>query len=289
MPSKRSAPCFSASSWSRRTPLVGGHLGAQIAAPLVRGADVGEDDAFHVGIGNARRAEPHRRQAQALAEDLGGGPVAARCGAADVRPVRPHAREAQQGAIEEGRGDDVHVGQVAPAEVGIVVDEDVARLEAAPGLDHRLHGQRHGAQVNGQIRSLGHHLAVDVEEPAGVVAGHLEDGRVGGLGEDDLHLLCGGVERVLDDLEGGGIAVAHGGRAADAVARAVSRLGEFDVTHGSRLQDDEAPVPARRRQPGGTTMVVSAASRMSGPARSNPGAIASRDSTAQGARPVSAK
>ena len=88
---------------ARHPAVVGGELGAQVAAPLVGRAHVGEDDRLHLAVGHAGRVQPHRRQPQPLTEDLGGGAVGAGRSAADVRPVRPHAGEAEQRALVEGR------------------------------------------------------------------------------------------------------------------------------------------------------------------------------------------
>ena len=56
-----------------------------------------------------------------------------------------------------------------------------------------------------QIRTLRHHVAGAVEDPAGIIAGNLEKRRIRGLGEDDLHFLGCRIERVLDHLEARGI------------------------------------------------------------------------------------
>ena len=207
----------------------------------------------------ARRVEPHRRQPQALAEDLGGGAVAAGGGAADVRPVGAHAGEAEERALVEGRRHHVHVGQVAAAEVGIVVDEDVARRERARGADHRLHGERHRAEMDRQVRALRHHLAGDVEEAAGVVARHLEERRVGGLGEHHLHLLGGAVERVLHHLEGGGIELA---------VDTARRLSHDGSSRGSSKPPGVRPARASRA---GRRRSCPSPRRSSGPVRSPPG------------------
>ena len=125
--SSRSVPYFTASSAEARgAAQVGGDLGAQVAPPLVRRPHVREDDLLHVAIDDPRGVEAHGRQAQALAVDLGRRAVAAGRAAADVRPVGAHAGPAEQPALEKGRRDDVDVGEMAAAEVRVVVDEDVA-------------------------------------------------------------------------------------------------------------------------------------------------------------------
>ena len=250
--SRRPTPCLPRQLLEPRDATeIGRDLRAQVAAPLLRGAHIGEDDGFHVRVGDARAGQPHRRQPQALAVDLGRGAVGAGGIAADVGPVGAHAGEAQQGVLVEGGHDHVDVGEMAPAEVGIVVDEDVAGLEGGEGADDRLHRQRHGAEMNGQIGPLRDHLAGHVEEAAGVVARHLEQRRVGGLGQHHLHLLGGAVERVLHDLERRGI----GG----------GQRGHRLVSGGVWVRRMKPPSSTRQYQPGGTTTVVSMASMTSGP------------------------
>jgi len=115
--------------------------------------------------------------------------------------VRPHAAEADQPLIVKAGRHHIDVGQVGAAVIRVVVDEHVARFDLRESADHGAHGVRHRAQMNRQIRALRDHVAVPVEDAAGVVAGDLEQRRIGGLGEDDLHLLGGRDQRVLDHLE----------------------------------------------------------------------------------------
>ena len=184
---------------------VGRDLRAHIAQPLRRRADIGEDDRFHIRVRLAVAIEPHRRQAQPLAVDLGDRAVAAGRGAADIGPMRAHAAEAQQLAAMEGGHHDVHIGQVRAAAIGVVVDEDVAFGHIGEGSGDAADGIGHGAQMDRQIRPLRHHLPGGVEQAAGIIPGHLQQRRIGGFGEDDLHLLGGRDQGVLHHLEAGGV------------------------------------------------------------------------------------
>ena len=184
----------------------GGELGAEVALALVGRAHVGQDHLLEVDIERAAADEPQRRQAQPLAVDLRDRAVAAGRGRADIGPVRAQAGVAEQAPVVEGRAHHVDIGEVAAAEVGVVVDEHVAVVHVgAEGGDHGAHRIGHGAQMDRQIGPLRHHRSLGVEHAAGVVAGRFQDRRVGGLGEDDAHLLGDLGEAVLDDLEGGGI------------------------------------------------------------------------------------
>ena len=104
--------------------------------------------------------------------------------------------------IEVDGGDHIHIGEVGAAEVRVVVDEDVTGGDLARNTENGADGVGHGAEVDGDVGALGHHIAVDVEDAARVVASQLEKRGVGGLGQHNLHLLGGGDEGVLDDLEG---------------------------------------------------------------------------------------
>ena len=124
--------------------------------------------------------------------------------------MRAQAGVAQQPAPVEGRPHHIHVGQMAAAEVGIVMDEDIAFVHVIrERTDHGANRVRHRAEMDGQVGPLRHHLAAEIEHPAGVIAGRFQQWREGGLGEDDAHLLGDLVETVLDDLEGGGIGPVH--------------------------------------------------------------------------------
>ena len=87
-------------------------------------------------------------------------------------------------------------------EIGIVVNENVALMEYFPLRNHRLDRIRHRAQVNWQVRALRHHLALAVEDTAGIVSGDLENWRVGGLCQYHLHFLRCGIEAIFNDLKG---------------------------------------------------------------------------------------
>src|SRR5690606_8292151 len=110
------------------------------------------------------------------------------------------------------------------------------------------------------------HQAVAVEDAAGIVAGDLEDRRIGRLRQDDLHLLRGLEQAVLDDLERCGV---HAGPDRESGLRA-HRDGSMRMNPLSSL---------RATQPGGTTMVLSNVSMFAGPATRWPGGIRPRSWT----------
>ncbi len=117
---------------------------------------------------------------------------------------------ADEPAPVEGRPHHVHVGQVAAAEIRIVVEKNVAVVHVGCERgDDGAHRIGHRAEVDGQVGPLRHHLAADIEDAAGIVAGRLQQRGVGGLCQDHPHLLGDLVQTVLDDLEGGGIGLVH--------------------------------------------------------------------------------
>ena len=84
-------------------------------------------------------------------------------------------------------------------------------MNTSPGCDigKRAHDGAdrvgHRAQMDRQVRALRDHVAGDVENPAGVIAGDFQQRRIGGLRQHDLHFLGGRGQGVLDDLEPRGV------------------------------------------------------------------------------------
>ena len=66
----------------------------------------------------------------------------------------------------EGRPHHVHVGQVAAAEIGIVVKKDVALVHVRrEGGNDGANRIRHRAEVDGEVGPLRHHLAAASNTP----------------------------------------------------------------------------------------------------------------------------
>ncbi|MNS92515.1 hypothetical protein D3C72_1266570 [compost metagenome] len=193
----------------RRAPSVGGHLHAQIQHALFRVAGVRADQAQHVLVRFAMARNAAGRDADALLED---GLQAARDRAghraADVRMVRDIRREKAQRAVPEHRRDDIDVGQVAAiSKIGIVADEDVAvadavRRESAQNGAHRA-VQR--AQVQRDLRALGHQPARGVEQGHGAILAFLDIGRERRAHQRVVHVLGDGQEAVAEHLHADGV------------------------------------------------------------------------------------
>ena len=106
-------------------------------------------------------------------------------------------------------GDDHrHVVQVRAAGVGVVVQEDVARVDVvAELLAHRAHRPADGHDVQRVVLALGHRhdLGLAVHEDAGEVLALVEDRRVRGAHERDAHLAHDRDEGLAQDLERDGV------------------------------------------------------------------------------------
>ena len=239
-----------------------GELCAKIAPALLRRANVRQNDLFEVGVHRAAADQAHRRQPKPFAENFRDGAVAARRCRAHVRPMGTQTGVAEQLARVEGRPHHIHVGQVAAAEIGIVVNENVAVVHVpGKGGDDSTNRVRHRAEMDRQIGPLRHHLAAGVEDAAGIVAGRLQQGRIGGLCQDNPHLLGDLVKAVFDDLERSGI----------------SRLRRIihccPAPCGRRVSSTKPCSSMIACHPGGTRMVDSSDSITTGPASVRPAGI----------------
>jgi hypothetical protein len=125
--------------------------GPDVADALVGDADIAEDDGEDLLVHRPLLEELHGRQAQALLLDFGGaGREAARHHAADIRPVAGIGQPRKQRAAIEERLHEAHVHQVRAAEIGVVDDVDVARLQVLGAVDHGLGAELHRADEDRQ-------------------------------------------------------------------------------------------------------------------------------------------
>ncbi len=180
----------------------GGDLGAHIAQHLPRHPHVPVDQLEHRLHRPLRRVELDRGDPQPFLKDLGGvAAIAAGRLAADVELMADAGGPANKGSVQEDGLEDVEVRQMGAALVGVVQDEDVARMRPPRELlAHAGHGVGDGAQMKRQGQPLRDEPPLRVTERAGHVHGVLEVVRVRGAHERDGHLVHDGVERVLDQL-----------------------------------------------------------------------------------------
>ena len=153
---------------------VGVRLGAQVAAQLLRQADVAHDHAQQVLVPPAGADQLHRQDADAFGEGVL-GPLHAlrpRHDAAHVDVVRRVDDVTDQRTlVVEHRLHEEEVREVPRAEGGVVGDDDVARLQRLHRdvVQHVLHGERHRAEMAGREVALGDHPAEPVEDGGGEV------------------------------------------------------------------------------------------------------------------------
>ena len=149
--------------------VVRGDLGAQVAAPEVGGAHVGEQEVEHVLDVFAGAHQTNRGDDQALLVDLA---RVARHGAGthtpDVRVVGPRDRVPDDPPLVDDGGDERYIRQVRAARVRVVYGEHVARL--GPAVHYGGDGFRHRAEVDGDVLGLGDHAPSCVEERRRAVA-----------------------------------------------------------------------------------------------------------------------
>ena len=93
------------------------------------------------------------------------------------------------------------VGEMRPADEGIVDDNDIARIQRADRSDGWADGLQHGAQMNRHMLGLGDQLGFGVEYGARGIHALLDVGREGRELQHPAHLLRRGLERVAQHLE----------------------------------------------------------------------------------------
>ena len=157
-------------------------LGEEVAHGVGRGAGVADDHLDHVQEQLALGPDPHRRDPEAFAEmGLGVDVEGAWARAADVGPMAVGLGEGDELALDEDWPDDAHVAEMRAARVGVVGDEDVARMDVAlEAIDNRLAGEMQRADMNRDVaRALHHRIALGVAETVGEVAAIDDEGIAG--------------------------------------------------------------------------------------------------------------
>ncbi len=194
--------------------LAGGDLGLQVGDVMVRIARrigmVGEMVAEFVLQECALVDEFEIVEQDAFfLDDLAVGGHRARRDAADIGVMAAAGNEEQDilAVVAEDRGDDGDVGQVGAAVIGRIDHEDVARLHLAGVLaDDRADALAHRAQMDRDVRRVGHQHAVRIEDRAGEVEPLLDVHGEGRVLQGQPHLLGDRHEQVVEHLEHDGIA-----------------------------------------------------------------------------------
>ena len=179
-------------------------LGVEVAQEILRLAHVGREHLQDVVPGNAPVIQLQGRDADALLEYLGGPGVIPAVGAAAHVAVMGavHGVEQQASLVKYGP-DDGDVGQVAAAEIGVVQDEQVAFGHGIPEIvPHRRSGHRQGADMHRDALSLGHQLAIGVQDAGGKIAARVKYLGHGGPQHHLGHLQGDGFQTVLHHGQG---------------------------------------------------------------------------------------
>ena len=170
-------------------------LAVEIAPVRLRHARIRAENVDDVLLQHARAYELHRRDAEAFLEALGRlGVEVTRHVAADIEPVADRGEPDEHLAVAHERPHETEVVEMRAAVIGIVEQKGVAGVEAAVArdlVDHRLDGERHGADEDRQARGALHQRRAGfgvIEAVAGVV--RLGDDRIeGGAIERRVHLV----------------------------------------------------------------------------------------------------
>ena len=172
------------------------------------------------------------------------------------------AGEADMAALIEDRHHDGDVGRMAGAEIGMVVDDDIA---LAPGRRHRgldaaeIAGDR--ADMQRGVVALAERREGAVEEAGAEILALADDGREGHPVEDVCHLAGDGVQRAADDLKRDGIDAHDATSAEGCWLRAMRILPAFSM---------------RAVKPGGTRVVELCCRMIAGPGTTWPALRRSR-------------
>src|SRR5579883_1915965 len=78
----------------------------------------------------------------------------------------------------EDRSDQRDIRQMCSAQIGIVEDDNIARLKRGKSLDGGAHGGRHGPQMDRNMLGLGNQASLRIETGTGIVLALLNIGRI---------------------------------------------------------------------------------------------------------------
>ena len=178
----------------------------QVAAKLAGITDVQRQQVEQIVAQAAGFVELDRRNAQPLLKDLGGaGIVAAMGGAADVALMGTDDGPQQPPLAVEDRHKGGEIRQMTAAMIGIVEQNDVARLDI---LEARFDRQRRPGQrpdMHRDVIGLRDQATAGVADAERKIAAGIEDLRIGGAKHGFAHFLHDRAETMLDDGSRDGI------------------------------------------------------------------------------------
>ena len=183
----------------------GADHGPHVAIVLARRAGVGQQQLPHLVHIFSGLFYFYRRHPQTLMEDLGGlAAEGAGHHAADLGHMADADGEAHQLALDEEGLEEGVLGAVQAAPIGVVVEDDVARLERVKRdlLGAGLYQERHPTDHGRAELGAGDHVALGVGQGAGKIEALVEDRRVGRLHEENAHLAADRDHGRIDDVHG---------------------------------------------------------------------------------------
>ena len=235
------------------------HIGhrCQVTSNLCRQADVGHEHRHQRFVQLAFFVQLDRWNDDAFLMDFGGtGAPTARHVAAHVHPVAGSGHDCEQLAVTKHGRNDLHVLQMATANVGVVHDPHVTRLEptvSARQFDHLLHGELHIGQKHRQtVSALGDGLpGRGMKNAISTIVSLRNDRGHGCMDQMQIHFIS-------DLFE----AAAYNGQS----------YGVHHFTFTKRLPLESTTTFIA----GSTTVVVSLCSMIAGPSKCIPGARSAR-------------
>ena len=162
----------------------------EVAAEFAGVADVERQEVEQIVAQLSGLVELDRRDAQAFLKDFGrGGIVGAMGGAADIALMGADDGPEQALAAVEHRHEGGEVGQMAAAMIGIVEQDDVARLDILEAFLDRERGPWQRADMDRDMIGLRDQAAARVADREREVAAGIEDLRIGGAKHGFAHFL----------------------------------------------------------------------------------------------------
>ena len=172
----------------------------EVAAKLARVPHVQRQHVQHILARPAGFGQPDRRNPQPFLPDLGRtGVIGAMGGAADIALMGAHDGPEQALVAIEHRHEGREVGQMAATEIGIVEQEDVARLDVLEALLDRQRRPWQRADMDRQMVGLRDQPRACVANRQRKVAAGIEDLGIGGAKHCLAHLFHDRTEPMLDD------------------------------------------------------------------------------------------
>ena len=187
-------------------------------------------------FGDAALVELHRRDAQALLEDLGRvGSIRPRHTPADIAVVGDDHGEAEQPLPGKDRLEHEDVGQVHAAVIGVVEHDHVAGKHViAEAFDDHVHRIGHRTEVQRDGLGLAEDAPLGVADRHGIIEHVAHDRRARRAHDGIGHVVDDGVEPRLDDGEGDGVDGAHEA----GLQRRDKTAGRVGLDPRSRRNDD---------------------------------------------------